>query len=253
MRKLVVFSLIAALPSFVMSSEESRKKYLDLVERYPHIVSPQGDSTIGEIQILLDPKKMQEIEKATGRDIGVVQQDAYWIWVNDACSFPSGKEGVYGRILWVGSLYSLPAVAVMPILPDGRIVLNCNFRHSTRSWEIELARGLVDKGESLEMAAQREAQEETGMILDRIWELGRMPTDVGSMSLVVPIFAAKVKAQEKRHSEDSEAIEEILALPIEEVRAAFKRGYYNVMIRGEEKKVPFRDPFLAYALSVYAE
>jgi ADP-ribose pyrophosphatase len=253
MYKKLVFSLVALVPSFLTSSEESRKKYLDLVFQYPHIVSPQGEAIKGEIQILLDPAKMEEIEKATGRDVGIVHQDAYWIWLNDACRFPSGKEGVYGRILWVGSLYSLPAVCVMPILPDGRVVLNCNFRHSTRSWEIELPRGLVDKGESLEMAAQREALEETGMVLDHIWEIGKMPTDVGSMSLVVPIFAAKVKAQEGRHHEDSEAIEEILALTIEEMQTAFKQGYHCMAIRGEEKKISFRDPFLAYALAVYVQ
>lgn len=252
MYKQIAFSLVSLIPSFLLSSEISRKKYLDLVAQYPHLVSPRGDATKGEIEILIDPEKMQEIEKNTGRDVGVQKQDAYWIWVNDACRFPNGKEGVYGRILWVGSLYSpQPAVAVMPILPDGRIVLNCNFRHATRSWEIELPRGLVNKGESLEVAAQREALEETGMVLDCVWELGRAPTDVGSMSLLLPVFAAKVLSQGPREQEDSEAIEEILALSQEEIQVAFEQGFYVVNIRGEEKKVPFRDPFLAYALRVY--
>lgn len=252
MHKLIVFAAASFIPFLLMSSDLSRKQYLELVEKYPHLIQPQGDAFFGEIEILIDPEKMEAIEKTTGRDVGILNQDRYWIWVNDACRFPSGKEGVYGRIFWTGSLYSpQPAVAVMPILPDGRIVLNCNFRHATRSWEIELPRGLVNEGESLEMAAQREALEETGMVLDRIWELGRAPTDVGAMSLLVPVFAATVVGQKEREQEDSEAIEEILALTMEEIKIAFAQGFYFVNIRGEDQKIPFRDPFLAYALALY--
>jgi ADP-ribose pyrophosphatase len=69
--------------------------------------------------------------------------------------------------------------------------------------------------------------------------------------LLLPVFAAKVLDQSERGQEDSEAIEEILALTLDEIRLAFKRGFYLVNIRGEETKVPFRDPFLAYALNLY--
>ena len=156
-------------PSFLFfwgvlqADEVSRHRYLELVKQYPHLVLPRGDATQGEIEILLNEEKMALIEKKLGRDVGVVKEDRYWIWINDACRFPSGNEGVYGRILWVRGLES-PAqgVAVMPITSEGKIVLNCNFRHSTRSWEIELPRGLVNPGETAEDAAKREASEETG-------------------------------------------------------------------------------------------
>ncbi len=91
---------------------------------------------------------------------------------------------------------------------------------------MELPRGLVHEGESLESAAQREALEETGMVLHRIWELGRAPTDVGAMSLLVPVLAAKVLSQKERAQEDLGGIEEILALTVEEMKRAFALGFY---------------------------
>ncbi len=133
-----MYKKIAVILAFLLccgaieASEASRQDYLELVKQYPQLVTPRGNASQGEIEIVLEADKMASIEKKTGRDVGVVQRDKYWLWINDACKFPSGHEGVYGRILWVKALESTPGVAVMPILPDGRIALNCNFRHATR-------------------------------------------------------------------------------------------------------------------------
>ena len=42
------------------------------------------------------------------------------------------------------------------------IVVNLNYRHATRSWEIELPRGMRRSKESLREASARELKEETG-------------------------------------------------------------------------------------------
>jgi ADP-ribose pyrophosphatase len=233
------------------ASEASRNEYLDLIKRYPGLVQPQGQASKGEIEIVLDKEKMAAIEKSTGREVGIVAKDKYWIWINDACLFPSGHEGVYGRILWVRALESRPGVAVMPIMPDGKIVLNCNFRHSTRAWEIELPRGGVNSGEALEAAARREAMEETGMVIDCLKLLGEIPPDTGLTSTVVPVYAAQVIQKQNIQQEETEAIEEILALTIDEIKQAFADGYYRCAIRGADKQVRFRDPFLSYAVMLY--
>lgn len=246
--KFLMLTLFYITGSILEASEASCKEYLELVEKYPNLVPEQGVSSKGEIEIILDKEKMLSIEKITGRTVGVVMRDNYWIWVNDACKFPNGKEGVYGRIIWVRGLNSQTAVAVMPILPDGKIVLNCNYRHTTRSWEIELPRGVINSGESSEDAARRETLEETGMIIDCIAQLGAIPPDSGVVSAVIPIFMAKVVAQQHSNPEDSEAIEDILALSISEIKTAFTNGFIELEIRGNPYKVPFRDPFLAYAL-----
>lgn len=246
----VVF-LIVLCSVFVDASELSRQKYLDLINRYPLLTQPLGSASKGEIEIVLDKNRLAAIEKSSGRDVGVVAEDKYWIWINDACIFPSGSEGVYGRILWIKGLESTPGVAVMPIMPDGKIVLNCNFRHATRSWEIELPRGGVNAGEEIEAAARRETMEETGMAVDSLVLLGAIPPDSGLTATVVPIYLAKVVKQQTTQQEETEAIEEILSLSLKEIKQGFVKGYRFCKIRGEVKRVAFRDPFLAYAVLMY--
>lgn len=234
--------------SALLGSEQSRKDYLELIQNHPHLIVPQGDASKGEIEILIDPVKMEQIEEKSKRDVGIVWRDKYWLWINDAVRFPSGHEGIYARIVWAKALTGSVGVAVMPILPDGRIVLNCNYRHATRSWEIELPRGGINPHETIQEAAKREAREETGMVVDALVLLGEMPPDTGLTSTIVPIFQARVIAKQQSEQEETEAIEEILALTRTETETAFQRGYLDCQIRGETKRVFVRDPFLAFAL-----
>jgi ADP-ribose diphosphatase len=248
----VIFTLILNHSTSVLeASETSRQQYLELIKDFPNVIQPQGNAAHGEIEIIIDKIKMAAIEKTTGRDVGIIAQDRFWIWINDACLFPNGREGVYGRILWVKSLESSPGVVVMPVMQDGSILLNCNFRHATRSWEIELPRGCIEIGEDLIAAAKRETMEETGMIIDSLSFLGEIPPDSGLTNTVVSIFAANVVRKEEAKKEESEAIEEILALSLDEIKQAFLSGYHDCKIRGTEMRIAFRDPFLAYAIIMY--
>ncbi len=52
------------------------------------------------------------------------------------------------------------AVCIVPILPDGSVLLEREFRYPLNSWCISLPAGLVDAGESLEEAVARELYED---------------------------------------------------------------------------------------------
>ncbi len=251
MRAWFFFIFTCSAFTLVQADEVSRNQYLELINSCPQLVPHQGDYTQGEIQIVLDPLEMAAIEQMTGRDVGMIARDKYWLWINDACVFPSGNQGVYGRIIWVPALKGIVGVAVMPVTEDGKVVLNCNFRHATRCWEIELPRGGANFGEDSEAAARRETAEETGMLVGDLILLGEMPPDSGLTHTIIPIYMAKVIGEQESQQEDSEAIEEILFLTISEIKQAFRQGFYEHKIRGEQKKIPFRDPFLAYALLMY--
>jgi ADP-ribose pyrophosphatase len=51
---------------------------------------------------------------------------------------------------------------VLPVLPDGRIVLVRQYRHATRQYLWELVAGRMEKGENPKNGAARELIEETG-------------------------------------------------------------------------------------------
>jgi len=69
---------------------------------------------------------------------------------------PSGVRAVREVITHPGS------VVVLPVLPDGRILLIQQYRHATRQYLWELVAGRIDSGETPKAAAVRELIEETG-------------------------------------------------------------------------------------------
>ncbi len=60
------------------------------------------------------------------------------------------------------------SVVVMPVLPDGRIILIQQYRHAARQFLWELVAGRMDPGENVRQAAVRELIEETGYRAKRL-------------------------------------------------------------------------------------
>ena len=69
---------------------------------------------------------------------------------------PSGVRATREVVTHPGS------VVVLPVLPDGRILLIQQYRHATRQYLWELVAGRIDAGETARQAAARELIEETG-------------------------------------------------------------------------------------------
>ncbi|HUT10612.1 MAG TPA: NUDIX hydrolase [Thermoguttaceae bacterium] len=65
-------------------------------------------------------------------------------------------------------------VNVVPVTPDGRVVLIRQYRHGIRRVTLEIPGGMVDPNESPQDAAVRELEEETGYVADRVRLLGRV-------------------------------------------------------------------------------
>ncbi len=69
---------------------------------------------------------------------------------------PSGVRATREVVTHPGS------VVVLPVLPDGRILLIRQYRYATRQYLWELVAGRMDPGETPKVAAARELIEETG-------------------------------------------------------------------------------------------
>src|SRR5208282_6662628 len=77
---------------------------------------------------------------------------------------PSGVRTTREMITHPGS------VVVLPVLPDGKIVMIRQYRHAARQYMWELVAGRIDEGESVKEAAARELKEETGYRAKRLTE-----------------------------------------------------------------------------------
>jgi ADP-ribose pyrophosphatase len=78
--------------------------------------------------------------------------------VRDTVRLPDGDSAVREYIVHPG------AVAVVPLLDDGRILLERQYRHPTRQVMIEIPAGKLDPGEGALVCGQRELLEETGYV-----------------------------------------------------------------------------------------
>lgn len=256
--------LIAMLLCFqsLCSASESLDTYFSCIKQ---LNQSKGDFKRGEIELVTDPSGMALVQKTQEERlikkgfspsdakefsrIGIAYEDQYWIWLRDAVYFPKGVSGTYNRLIWKPELQGgFSGVAVLPVLPSGKIALNLNYRHATRSWELELPRGCKELKETREEAALREVKEETGLVASSLTFLGEMAPDTGVLSSVIPIFIGKIAATEVSHPKYSEAIAGVLSFTKEELKEGLLQGYLEVTIEGEKKQVPLRDSFLTFAI-----
>jgi len=82
-------------------------------------------------------------------------------------------------------------VAIVPFTEQGEILLIRQFRPAVNKFVIEFPAGLVDPGESMEDAARRELQEETGYETKELIFLTEGPLSSGFSSEILTVYLAK--------------------------------------------------------------
>jgi ADP-ribose pyrophosphatase len=114
---------------------------------------------------------------------------------------PSGVRTSREMITHPGS------VVVLPVLPDGRVILIRQYRHAARQFLWELVAGRIDKGENPRQAAARELIEETGYRAKRFRVYLDFFPSPGFLEERMFIFLAGGLKEGQASPEDDEKIE----------------------------------------------
>lgn len=107
------------------------------------------------------------------------------------------------------------AVMVVPLLDDGRLVLERQYRYPLRASLIEFPAGKIDPGEDILACAQRELREETGYTAREWIHLGGFHNAVGYCDEKIEVYLARGLSLEAAASDDGEVIEVFTATPAE--------------------------------------
>ena len=100
------------------------------------------------------------------------------------------------------------AAAVVPVLPDGRILMVRQYRNALDRFTLELPAGKLDaRDEPMELCAARELEEETGYRSSRLELLITLNTTVAFCNEKIGIFVARDLEKTHQHLDEDEEVE----------------------------------------------
>lgn len=135
----------------------------------------------------------------------------------DQVRLPDGKTGVREYITHPG------AVAIIAVLPDGRLIFERQFRYPLRRAFLEIPAGKIDPGETIQACARRELREETGYEAAHWEHIGVMHPCIGYSNERIEVFLAR-ELTHVGHQWDEGEFLELLSLSLDEVRSAVTGG-----------------------------
>jgi ADP-ribose pyrophosphatase len=135
----------------------------------------------------------------------------------DLVELPNGEEATREYIVHPG------AVLVIPVLPDGRLVFERQFRYPLDRAFIELPAGKIDPDEDPLVTGQRELLEETGYTAEQ-WEfVATLHPCIGYSSEAIHIYLAQGLSLGS-HNRDDEEFLEIFTMTLHEAMEAMRGG-----------------------------
>ncbi len=142
----------------------------------------------------------------------IIHENPWWRYKRDIFSFPDGRTGEY----YYGETYGWSIV--VPMLPDGQLVLVKQYRYLSDRYSIEFPGGGMKVGESPSEVAKRELIEETGYSAKEFVNISNFEPHNGLFVDTAHVFLARnvIEIQNKNLGNDeTEFIELIFRRPDE--------------------------------------
>lgn len=115
------------------------------------------------------------------------------------------------------------AVAVVPVLDDGRIVLVKQFRYPIGKVTLEIPAGKLDNNEDPADCVVRELREETGYVANQMSKLTSIYTAPGFSNEVIHIYIARGLVMDQVCPDEDEFVDVEIYTP-EDIKTMIKNG-----------------------------
>lgn len=145
------------------------------------------------------------------------QQGAFLTWRRDRVRLPDGREATREVVMHPG------AVMVIPVLDDGRLVVERQFRYPVGRTVIEFPAGKLDPHEGGLACACRELLEETGFQAREWARAGLMHPVIGYGDEFIEIWFARGLIPGSRHLDDGEFLD-VCAASQDELEGLMQSG-----------------------------
>jgi ADP-ribose pyrophosphatase len=136
----------------------------------------------------------------------------------DRVRLPDGSEGIREYVTHPG------AVVMIPILDDGRIVFERQYRYPVGRVMLELPAGKIELDEDTLITAQRELHEETGYEAASWRHLGTMHPTIGYADERIEIYLAQQLTALGSNALDEGEFLEVVTLTLDEALAEVRAG-----------------------------
>ncbi len=115
------------------------------------------------------------------------------------------------------------AVVVVPLLANGNVILEKQFRYPLHQVFIELPAGKIDAGEDTLVTGQRELLEETGFSASEWIKLGHQHPCIGYSNEVIHMYLARCLSAGTHRRDDGEHLE-VFEAPFEHCLSMIQSG-----------------------------
>ena len=139
-------------------------------------------------------------EKTLQRE--VIYQGKVLTLVKDEVKLPNGKSANREYCLHIG------AVCVIPLLPDGNVIMEHQYRHAHSRVFLEIPAGKLNCKDEIPLeAAKRELAEETGAVANKYTFLGELDTSPALLNEKIHMFLAEDITFSNQNLDDDEFLE----------------------------------------------
>lgn len=135
----------------------------------------------------------------------------------DKVRLPNGHEAEREYVEHPG------AVLVIPLLDDGQLVMERQFRYPLHRTFIELPAGKIDAGEDPLQTGKRELLEETGYTAAKWQLLTSLHPCIGYSNEIIHVYLARDLTLDKPHRDEDELLD-IFTMTLPEAMQAMRRG-----------------------------